>query len=74
MIKSGFDWTKGKPRSNGSNTVTFPKSYELIREDFGQDVADEYLALCRRHEGMLNTIVYFETPDATEYRKSLSWQ
>jgi len=74
MTTKRFNWNRGKPRSMGTHQTTCPKSYEMIAEDFGQETADKYLALCERREGMLGIVIYTETEEARSFRKNLDWE
>jgi hypothetical protein len=74
MKEQRFDWTRGKPKATGGNETILPKTFSLIKEDFGQKSADDYLALCERRESTFNTIFYAETPAARAYRQTLPWR
>ena len=70
---NGFNWNRGRPLHNGAHTTTFPRTYSMILEAFGEQLASEFLSLCERKESLLDVVIYIETPAATKFRKSLDW-
>lgn len=69
-----FNWNQGRPKNSGANSTIRPKAYQMISDDFGQETAEQYLALCKSITGALTGVTIFsETAEASKFRKGLDW-